>query len=67
MTEGFLKALFGDRYEAYSAGIWPTAVNPYVIKVMAEVGIDLSKSRIKSLKEFHGKHFDYVVAVCDHS
>lgn len=67
MAEGLLNTFFGDRYEAYSAGIEPTAVNPYVIKVMMEVGIDLSKNRAKNLKEFYGKHFNYVVTVCDHA
>ena len=67
MAEGILNAFFGDRYEEYSAEIEPTAVNPYVIKVVMEVGIDISKNHAKNLKEFYGKHFDYVVTVCDHA
>jgi len=67
MAEGFLNALYGDKYEAYSAGIEPAEVNPYSIKVMAEVGIDISKHRSKSIKEFRGKNFEYVVTVCDHA
>jgi len=65
IAEGFLNALHGDRYEAYSAGIEPTKVNPYAVKVMAEVGIDISKQRSKSIEEFREKNFDYVVTVCD--
>ena len=67
MAEGFLNALYGDRYEGYSAGIEPTKVNPYAGKVMAEIEIDLSKHRSKSIEEFRGEDFDYVVTVCDHA
>lgn len=65
MAEGILKDLFGDRYDAYSAGTSPTSVNPYAIKVMAELGIDISKNRAKSIEEFRGMDFDYVVTVCN--
>ena len=67
MAEGFLNALYGDKYEAYSAGIEPAEVNPYSIKIMAEVGIDISKHHSKSIKELRGKNFEYVVTVCDHA
>jgi arsenate reductase len=67
MAEGLLNALYGDRYEGYSAGMEPTKVNPYVIRVMAEMGIDISTHRSKSMEEFRGKRFDYVVTVCDHA
>lgn len=65
MAEAFLNALCGDRYEAKSAGVTPIRINQYVVKVMAEVGIDISKHRSKSILEFQGKTFDYVVTVCD--
>jgi len=67
MAEGFLNALYGNRYEAYSAGVEPTRINPYAIKVMAEIGIDISTHRSKSIEEFRGKNFAYVVTVCDHA
>ena len=67
MAEGFLNALYGERYEAYSAGIEPTEVNPHVVTVMAEFGIDISTHRSKNINEFQGTHFDYVVTVCDHA
>jgi len=67
MAEGFLNALYGDKYEAYSAGIEPAKVNPYAIKVMAEAGIDISKKRSKSIEKFRGKNFDFVITVCDHA
>jgi arsenate reductase len=65
MAEAFLNALCGDKYEAKSAGVTPTQINPYVAKAMAEVGVDLSTHRSKSIMEFQGKTFDYVVTVCD--
>lgn len=65
MAEGFLNTLLGDRYEGYSAGIEHTKLNPYAIKAMAEIGIDISRHRSKSIEEFRGKNFDYVVTVCD--
>jgi len=65
MAEGLLNTFYGDRYEAYSAGTDPSQVKPFAIKVMAEIGIDISKNRSKSLQEFQGVKFDYVVTVCD--
>jgi arsenate reductase len=65
MAEGLMNALYGDKYEAYSAGTEPSQVSPYAIRVMAEAGIDISKHYSKSLREFRGYNFDYVVTVCD--
>lgn len=67
MAQGLLNALCGDKYEAYSAGVEPTRVDPYDIKVMAEAGIDISKHRSKSIEEFRGKKFSYVITVCEES
>ncbi len=67
MAEAIVNALHGDRYKAYSAGTEPTSINPYVIKVMSEIGIDTSRQKSKIIKEFQGKRFDYVVTVCDHA
>jgi arsenate reductase len=65
MAEAFLNALCGDEYEAKSAGVTPTQINPYVATAMAEIGVDLSTHRSKGIMEFQGKTFDYVVTVCD--
>jgi arsenate reductase len=65
MAEAFLNKLCGDKYKAKSAGITPTQINPHVAKVMVEIGIDLSTHWSKSILEFQGKTFDYVVTVCD--
>jgi len=64
MAEGYLKNAYGAHYEVYSAGTEPTVVNPYAIKVMDEIGIDISKHRSKSLKEFSDMEFDLVITVC---
>jgi len=65
MAEGLVNALYGDRFEAVSAGVSPTRVHPAAIRAMAEIGIDISGHRSKSLDEFEGRRFDLVVMVCD--
>lgn len=65
IAEGILRSLYGDRYEAYSAGTQPTEVNPNAAKVMAEIGIDISGQEAKSVQKYLGEEFDYVVTVCD--
>jgi len=67
MAEAFLNALWGDRYEAFSAGTAPTGVNPFAIKVMQGAGIDISRCRSKGVEEFLGQMFDHVVTVCDNA
>ena len=67
MAEGFLGAMYGERYEARSAGTHPTEVSPQAIKVMGEADIDISSHRSKSIDEFRDMKFDYVVTVCDHA
>jgi arsenate reductase len=64
MAEGLLRHLGDEKYEAYSAGSTPTRVNPLAIKVMAEIGIDISGQRSKNIDEYRGKDFDVVVSVC---
>lgn len=67
MAEGLLRAMYGSNYEAYSAGTKPSTVNPYVIRAMAEIGIDLSQHRSKSVTDFLQDKFDFVVTVCDNA
>jgi|GEM_PF-113561 arsenate reductase len=64
MAEGFVNARHSDRYEAFSAGNEPTEVHQCTVAVMAEVGIDISTQRSKSLDEFEETLFDYVVTMC---
>jgi arsenate reductase len=64
MAEGFLKA-FDKNIQVYSAGTEPSEnVHPKAIKVMAELGVDLSDNYPKSVNEFLNQEFDYVVTVC---
>lgn len=65
MAEAFLRFFYGDHYEALSAGTEPTGIHPLTIKVMAEVGLDLSVQRSKSVDEFIGQEIDLVITVCD--
>ncbi|MGB9133986.1 MAG: arsenate reductase ArsC [Candidatus Bathyarchaeia archaeon] len=67
MAEGLLRHLFGDKYEVFSAGANPMQVNPFAIKVMAEIGIDISEHSSKSIEEFRNKKIDLVVSVCQSS
>jgi arsenate reductase (thioredoxin) len=52
MAEAILNKLYGKRYEAYSAGVSPTRLNPYAVQVMSEIGIDISKQRSKNFNRF---------------
>jgi arsenate reductase len=65
MAEGILRHLKGSKFEVFSAGIKPSVVNPIAIKVMAEIGIDISGHRSKSVEEFQGMSFDFVITTCD--
>lgn len=69
MAEAFLKQMAGDRFEVESAGLEPGKLNPIVIEVMKEVGIDISQNKTKSAFDFYkqGKQYDYVITVCDES
>ena len=67
IAEGFVNALYADRYSAFSAGTEPSAVSPYAVRVMQEIRIDLSDHRSKSVDEFLDQDLDYVVTVCDHA
>jgi arsenate reductase (thioredoxin) len=65
MAEGLLRYDAGDRFEVFSAGTKPSHVRPEAIAVMRELGIDISGHRSKSVDEFAGQSFDYVLTVCD--
>lgn len=67
MAEGLLRQMGGDRFEVSSAGVAPTHVRPEAIRVMAELGIDISGHHSKSVDEFTGQEFDYVITVCDNA
>jgi arsenate reductase len=65
MAEGLLRAKYGDRFEVFSAGTHPSRVSTRAIRVMKEIGIDISHQRSKSIDEISGKTFDLAVTLCD--
>jgi arsenate reductase len=65
MAEGLLRHDGGDRFEVFSAGTKPSQVRPEAIAVMRELGIDITGHRSKSVDDFAGQNFDYVLTVCD--
>jgi arsenate reductase (thioredoxin) len=67
MAEGLLRHDAGDRFEVVSAGVEPAQVRPLAIRAMNEIGIDISGHRSKSVEEFEGQNFDYVITVCDNA
>lgn len=67
MAEGFARKLLGSQYSIYSAGTKKHGMNQKAIKVMAEVGIDLSTHYSKALDELEEKNFHFVVTVCGHA
>jgi len=67
MAEGLLRQMAGDNFEVFSAVVAPTHVRSEAIEVMGEIGIDISAHRSKSVDEFLGQEFDYVITVCDNA
>ncbi|MBL6991433.1 MAG: metalloregulator ArsR/SmtB family transcription factor [Bacteriovoracaceae bacterium] len=67
MAEGWTRYLKGDTIDAYSAGIETRGVNPYAVKVMAEVGVDISGHKSQHIDEFKNMKFDIVITVCGHA
>ena len=67
MCEAFLKHYAGDWFDAQSAGLEPGELNPLVVEAMAEIGIDISHNKTKSVFDVwkSGELFQYVIAVCD--
>ncbi len=65
MAEGLLRHLAGERFEAHSAGTEATHVRPLAIRVMDEIGVDISEQEWKTLERYLGEPFDYVITVCD--
>jgi arsenate reductase len=67
MADGLLRDIAGDRFEVASAGVAPTRVRPEAVQVMRDFGIDISEQHSKSVEEFTGQEFDYVITVCDNA
>ena len=67
MAEGLLRELGEGEFEVESAGVAPSSVRPEAIETMGEIGIDISGHRSKSVDEFIGQNFDYIITVCDNA
>jgi len=65
MAEAILNKLYRDRYTAFSAGTDPTQIDPFVVLVMSEIGVDVSDCRSKGLSLFKNSNMDYVITLCD--
>lgn len=65
IAEALLRDFGGADFEALSAGTEPKGVNPYTVRALGEIGIDWSGAMSKSVTEFLGQRFDYVITVCD--
>ena len=67
VAEGFLKS-FDNNLEVFSAGTKPAEkVNPYAVKAMKEIGIDISNGVAENVDKYLSQSFDYVITVCDNA
>ena len=68
ISEALLRKYAGDQFEVHSAGLEPTVINPYTVKVLEEIGLDTISLYAKSLEEYLGKtHFSYLITVCSNA
>ena len=67
MAEGLVNHDLDGKVKAFSAGVQPRRVNPRAIQVMAELGIDISRQRAKSVDEFADETIDLVITLCDNA
>jgi arsenate reductase len=65
MAEALLRQQGGSAFEVHSAGTEPRGINPLTIRTLEGAGLDASWARSKSVTEFLGQPFDYVITVCD--
>jgi arsenate reductase len=65
IAEALLRHEAGERYDVFSAGTHPAPVRPEAVAVMREISIDISQQKSKPITEFQGKHFDFIITVCD--
>jgi arsenate reductase len=67
MAEGLLRHFYNQTYDVYSAGTNPTQIHPLAVKVMAEIGIDISGQRSKGVEQFTDLDIDLAISVCQSS
>jgi arsenate reductase len=67
MAEGFMKALGRGKWVVRSAGVLPSFVHPLAVRVMMEIGIEISDQKSKSVDKFVNEAFDVIITLCDHA
>jgi len=65
MAEGLLNHMSHGEWKVQTAGIFPSYVHPLAIRVMEEIGIDISQQTSKSMNQFLNEAFDYIITLCD--
>ncbi len=65
MAEALLSLIGGQGFLAKSAGTHPAGLNPATVEALREIGVDWKGRQSKSVNEFVGQSFDYVITVCD--
>ncbi len=65
MAEAWLRHIAGERFDVHSAGTEATNMRPLAVRAMAEVGLDISQQKSKTLERYLGQPWDYVITVCD--
>ena len=68
MAEALMRKYGGERFAVYSAGLEAKGINPYTVRVMEEIAIDMSAHKSTDLREYLGRiDFDYLIFVCAHA
>ena len=67
MAEGWVRTLWPDHFEVFSAGLVAQGLNQTAVQIMAEAGVDISRHRSKTLQDLAGQPFDVVITVCGHA
>jgi arsenate reductase len=65
LAEAALKHVGGSGYDVHSAGTSPKGVNPYALEVLVASGIEAGDATSKSVLDYEGQEFDYVITLCD--
>jgi arsenate reductase len=65
MAEAILNSLYHETYLSFSGGTEPKAINENTIKVLKEIGIDISNEKSKSIEVFKNMKFNHVITVCE--
>ena len=67
MAEGWTRHLKGEQIKAFSAGIETHGLNPHMVKVMAEAGVDVTSQKSENIRDFADLDLDFVITVCGHA